>query len=61
MIIALTVLAALTGIVVGFLVGEKHGRDSQFVDDFIESGLREMARRDKLGRFKAQGKTEVTP
>ena len=55
-ILALVILAALVGAIVGHVIGEKRGRDVQWIDDFIERARKDAARRDKLGRFKEASK-----
>ena len=56
----LTVLAVAAGSIsigyaIGFSAGKKCGRDSQWVEDFINAQKAERDRRDHAGRFKAKG------
>lgn len=51
-ILAMVLLALVVGVLVGHVFGERRGRDAQWVDDFIEAGRRDAARRDSLGQFK---------
>lgn len=48
------VVGCLVGHVLGFSVGVRRGRDAQWVDDFIEAGFRDRARRNHLGQFKGK-------
>ena len=53
-IVALVLLSALVGLLVGWICGRNEGRDAQWVDDFIDAGRRERERRDAQGRFRKQ-------
>ena len=46
------VVCFVTGYGFGWRFGERRGRDTQWIDDFLANARREAARRDKLGRFK---------
>lgn len=55
-ILALVLLAMIVGLLVGHVVGERRGRDVQWIDDFIKRASKDAARRDARGRFKEAGK-----
>jgi len=50
--LAVILLAACIGAVIGHVIGERRGRDAQWCDDFIDAGRRERARRDSAGKFR---------
>jgi hypothetical protein len=39
---------------IGWRTGRQYGRDEQWVDDLIDEGRRNAARRDRQGQFKAR-------
>lgn len=49
-ILSACVLAALCGAGVGWVYGERHGRDTQWLDDYF-AAIKKLQPRDKYGRF----------
>lgn len=44
----------ISGLLVGNAAGQKHGRDAQWIDDFIDAGKRDRARRNRLGQYSSR-------
>lgn len=51
-IFLLAAIAFNAGAIFGCIIGNRIGKDEQFVDDFIAAGRRERERRDASGKFK---------
>lgn len=56
MISLLAILGCAACYTIGYVLGMHRGADEQWVNDFIEAGRREAARRDSHGRFKPAGR-----
>ena len=50
-IIVMVAIAGLVGLFVGHIVGEQHGRDAQWCDDYMDRAREANRRRDAYGRF----------
>ena len=51
-IVIVVALAAGVGWLVGWLMGDAHGRDTQWVNDYFGAVAKDRARRDERGRWK---------